>query len=139
MNAIIVHSTSTKQRSLEIAKTIEGDLYQVEHVKKPFKSKLIQMFCYGYQTVTNKCVKIKPLQIDFNKYEEIYLVSPVWAGRINPYMKQFLKEHKIENKKVHIIASCDGGYEHYFETFEKVLDGSNEIIEEIIYVKGVKV
>ena len=139
MTAIIVHSTSSKQRSLEIAKGIKGDLYHIEHVKKPMKSKFLQMFVFGYQTVTNKPVKIQPIQIDLNKYDEFYLISPVWAGRINPYMKQFLREHPLQNKKIHIIASCDGGYEKYFETFEKELDDSNEIVEELIYVKGVKI
>ncbi|XFA99188.1 hypothetical protein ACAG96_01070 [Candidatus Izemoplasma sp. B36] len=138
MKAIIVHSTSKFQRSLNIAKTIDGDIYRIEHVKKPIKSMFFQMIVYGFQTVAKKSVLIKPIQIDFDKYDEVYLISPVWAGHINAYMRQFLKEHLIKNKKIHIIGTCLGDNIKYFDDFKLYLDESNEIVEESLYVKGEK-
>jgi len=76
------------------------------------------------------------MDLDFDKYSDIYLVSPVWAGRVNAYMRQFLIEHPFENKRVHIIGSCDGGYKDYFSSFKKFIEPSNEIVETSIYVKG---
>ncbi len=136
MNLVIVHSLSKLKTSLEIAQKIEGDLFQIEHFKKPIKSYFFQMIVYGFRTVANRAVKIKPLDIDFDKYTDIYLVSPVWAGRVNAYMRQFLNTYKFKDKKVHLIGSCLGGYEHYFESFYGLIDASNEIVEKIIYVKG---
>ncbi len=136
MKAIIVHSTSSKEMSLKIAKNYEGEMYRIEHLKPVYKSRFAQLFFYGFQTVTNKSVKIKPMDIDLSKYDEVYLVSPVWAGRINAYMKAFLKQYQIKNKKVHIIASCEGGYKNYFITFRAFLDPSNEIVEEAVYVNN---
>ncbi len=136
MKAIIVHSTSKLERSLKIAQTIEGDLFRIEHVKPVYKSKFAQMFFYGYLTVANKKVQIKPMSIDFGLYDEIYLVSPVWAGRVNAFMRQFLKEYPLINKKIHVIATCEGGYKNYFKTVETLLDQSNEIIEKTVYVNG---
>ena len=138
MKAIIVHSLSKYKRSLEIANTIEGDLYRIEHVRKPIRFMPFQMFVYGFQTVANKNVDIKPIDIDLDKYDEVYLISPVWAGQTNAYMRQFLKEYTLKNKKIHIIGSCLGGYEKFFEDFRSHLDISNEIVEETIYVKGNK-
>lgn len=138
MNLIVFHTASKNRISLEIAKGIEGDTLQIESVKKPLKRFFFQLFVYGYQTVANKQVEIKPLNIDYDKYSDIYLISPVWAGRVNAYMRQFLQNHPFSGKKVHIIGSCDGGYEKYFDTFNDLLDETNEIIEKTIYVKGQK-
>jgi hypothetical protein len=79
-----------------------------------------------------------PIDIDFDKYDEIYFVSPVWAGRINAYVRQFLKDNPIKNKKIHIIANSLGENPKYFTTFKEFLDDSNEIVEESVYIKGVK-
>jgi len=138
MNLILVHSVSKFHRSLEIAKTIVGDQIQVLHQKKPLKSFFFQLLLYGYQTVMNKEVSIQQATPNYDAYSDIYIISPVWAGRLNAYMRQFLKEHPFVNKKVHIIASCDGGYEKYFDSFEGFLDSSNKIVEKTVYVKGVK-
>lgn len=136
MNLIIVHSTSKNKRSLEIASRIQGNTLRIEHVKKILKLFLFQLITYGYQTVANKHVDIKPMDIDFDQYSDIYLVSPVWAGRVNAYMRQFLIEHPFENKRVHIIGSCEGGYKNYFNSFKKFIEPSNEIVEMSMYVKG---
>jgi len=138
MKAIIYHSLSKRKRSFAIANQFEGDKFEIKSTKKTIKWTPLQMFFYGYLTTTNKKVDIQDIDIDLTKYDEIYLVSPVWAGRINPFMKEFLKRYPLEKKKIHIIGSCDGGYSKYFDSFEKCLDESNEIVEELIYVKGVK-
>ena len=138
MNAIIFHSTSKRKRSFNIASTIEGDKFEIKSVKKPIKGMFCQMVYYGFQTVAKKSVKIQPLHINLDKYDELYLVSPIWAGRINAYMKQFLIENPIKNKKIHIISSSDGQNPKFFSTFKTFLDESNDIIEEIEYIKGIK-
>jgi hypothetical protein len=138
MNAVIFHSTSKRKRSFNIASTLEGDKFEIKSVKKPIKSMFCQMVYYGYQTVVKKSVKIQPLHVNLDKYDEIYLVSPVWAGRINAYVRQFLIENPIKNKKIHIISSSQGLNPKFFSTFKTFLDKSNEVIEETVYIKGIK-
>ncbi|MCK5731964.1 MAG: hypothetical protein KAH13_03030 [Tenericutes bacterium] len=138
MKAIIIHSLSKHKRSLKIANTLEGDKFIIEHLKKPISCFLLQMLVYGFTTVLNKEVKIKEMDIDLDKYNEIYLVSPVWAGKPSAFMKQFLINHPLKNKKIHLIGSCDGGYKTYFDSFKNILDESNEIIEKTMYIKGIK-
>jgi menaquinone-dependent protoporphyrinogen IX oxidase len=138
MNAIIFHTTTKYQSSLIVSNNFEGDKFQVKSTKKVLKRMGCQMFYYGYQTMVKKNVKIQPVEIDFDKYDEIYLVSPVWAGRVNAYMRQFLKEYPFKNKKVHIIGNCLGENRKYFDSFKKYIDESNEIVEKSLYIKGVK-
>lgn len=138
MKAIIVHSISKNKRSLEIAKTFEGDIYEVKGVKKPIKFYPFQLMYYGFITVSKKAVKLQPLNIDFSKYDEIVLISPVWAGQVNAFMRQFLKDNPFHDKQVTLVASCDGGYNKYFDSFKPLIDGCNTIIDKIVYIKGVK-
>lgn len=136
MKAIIYFSSSAGQVSKTIAQTLEGDLYRIENTGKKYKTKFFQMFMYGYKTVFNKKVDFSMPQIDFEKYEEIVLVSPVWAGRVNIFMRQYLEKVALKHKKITIIGSCDGGYKNYFASFDGIIDESNTIVEKIIYVKG---
>jgi len=138
MKAIVFHSLSKNQRSRKLAEAIAGDHYEIIPVKKPPRTFFVQLFVYGYKTVADKPVAIEPIAIDFDKYDEIVLVSPVWAGRVNAFMRQFLREYPFKNKKVSIIASCDGGYERYFASFTGLLDPTNEIDDKQVYVKGIK-
>jgi hypothetical protein len=136
MKAIIYHSASKKRRSEKTAKEFDGDLYEIKPLK-PIKNIILQMIVYGFKTVAKRSVSYEPIDIDFSKYDEIVLVSPVWASRANAFMRQFLNDHPFKNKKVQIIGNCDGGYNGYFQSFESLLDDSNKIIKETMYVKGV--
>lgn len=138
MTAIIVHSVSKRKRSLEIAKSFDGDLFEIKSQKPVIKFYPFQLMVYGFLTVANKTVFIEDIEIDFDQYDNIILISPVWAGRVNAFMRQFLKEHPFTNKKVTIVASCNGGYDKYFDSFAQYLDASNTIVDKQAYVKGVK-
>ena len=86
MNAVIYVSTSKNKRCVDHIKDIEGDKFEIIP-KRRFKSTFMQMFMYGYYTTSNKKVKYSIEDIDYNKYDTIYIVSPVWAGKISQYMK----------------------------------------------------
>lgn len=138
MNAIIVHSLSKHKRSRTIANTFEGDLFEIKPAKAPPKWYPFQLLLYGFLTVSNKDVAYQPIDIDFNQYDHIILISPVWAGRVNAFMRTFLKEHVFHDKNVTIVGSCDGGYKHYFESYKGLIDGCNTIVDKQIFVKGEK-
>ena len=74
-------------------------------------------------------------KIDFDKYDEVVLISPVWGGKVNIFMKQYLDENIFKNKKVTIIGTCMGNNKKYFESFDTVIDKSNKVIEHKLYTK----
>ena len=137
MKAIIVHSVSKNKESMKIAKRFKGDLFEIKG-EKDIQFYPFQILVYGFLTVANRKVSYRMEDLDIDKYEEFVLVSPVWAGRVNAYMRQFLRDYPLKNKKITIVGSSDGGYKNYFASFKGLLDESNEIIEETMYVKGVK-
>lgn len=139
MNAIIYFSSSKQQRSKKIAEGLSGDVFQIKKKGRQIKSTAMQMFYYGYLTMLKRNVKIEVPKIDFDQYDTITLVSPVWAGRVGAFMRQFLQQNQFTNKQVHIIGTCEGGYEQYFDSFNEYLHPSNTIVETTMFVKGVKV
>ena len=139
MNAVIYFSLSKNLNSRKIAITYEGDIFELVNNEKPHKSKIINMFIYGYKTVRNKDVNFDIPDIDFDKYDSIVLVSPVWAGGVNLFMKKYLEKTKFKNKNITLVGSCDGGYKNYFKSFKGLIDESNKVIEEVIYVKGKRI
>ncbi len=138
MNAVIYFSLSKDLNSKRIASTYDGDIFELVNNEKKRKGKGINMFVYGYKTMINKDVDFDVPDIDFDRYDNIVLVSPVWAGKVNLFMKKYLEKVPFKNKKAIIVGSCDGGYKNYFKSYEGLLDESNKVIEEVIYVKGEK-
>ena len=139
MNAVIYFSLSKNLNSKKIASTYEGDIFELVNKEKLHKSLFINMFIYGYKTMKNKDVKFDVPVIDFDKYDNIILVSPVWAGRVNLFMRKYLEKTKFKNKNIILVGSCDGGYKNYFKSFNGLIDESNKVIEEVIYVKGKRI
>ena len=139
MKAIFYHSLSKRKRSKKIAETFDGDLYEIVPMKKPITFVPLQMFVYGFMSVNKKPIPIKTMDIPFDKYDEVVLVSPVYAGKVNPFMRQFLKMYRFHDKKVTIVASCDGGYKNYFKSIEPLIDNCCTVVDRQVYVKGEKV
>lgn len=139
MKAIIYFSLSKNKNSKKIASSIEGNLFELVNLEKHYKTAFMNMFIYGFKTVRNKDVRFQAPDIDFDKFEEVVLVSPVWAGKANIFMKKYLETIPFKNKEVTIIGSCDGGYKNYFSSFDGLIDSSNKIVDKQIYVKGEKV
>lgn len=138
MKAIIFFSMSKKQSSRNIAMQIEGDHFEIVNQDKAIKFAVFQMFYYGYKTVVKKEVKFQSPNIDFDKYNEIVLVSPVWAGKANIFMVQYLAKNRFMNKEVTIIGSSMGENKNYFKSFDNLIDESNRVVEHISYIKGSK-
>lgn len=131
MNAIIYHSMSKRKDSEYIAKSFQGDLYQISPIK-PIRNIILQIFAYGFKTAAKRTAKYEPLEIDFDKYNEVTLVSPVWVGQVNCFMRQFLQDKKFYNKKVRIInVSSSGDTKTLFDSYKPYIDISNDIIEQV--------
>lgn len=137
MKAIIYHTNSKRRRSETVAYSFKGDQYEIKPIK-PIKSVFMQMLIYGYKTTFNKRVEYQKLDIDFDKYKEIILISPVWAGKASAVMRTFLLDNKFHDKKVTLIGCSDGENRKYFESYKGLIDGCCEIVGKEIYIKGSK-
>lgn len=137
MNLVIFHSTSKKHICKVLADGIEGDHLEIKHTKKYPKSLFCQMIRFGYETVFNKEVLIEHLEIDFEKYTDIYLVAPVWAGRVDAYLRQFLNNYTFKEKKIHVMYNAGGEAKNYLDSIKPFIDQSNTIVETKAYTNGI--
>ena len=139
MKAIIYFSLSRKGRCREIASTFEGSLFEIVNLEKAYRAGFINMLVYGFKSVSEHSVQYVPPLINFDDFNEVVLVSPVWAGKVNLYMRKYLETVPFKNKKVTLVGNCDSGYKNYFESYEGLIDKSNKVVDKQMYIKGKKV
>lgn len=119
---------NTKYLAEIIAKEIDAELYQFERNKEiKAESGFMLYFKGGFQSMSKRKSKIKPIKINFEEYDLILLGFPIWAWNIHPAIRGLLKEYIIKNKKFALFCSCaDTGIKHLEET-ARMLEG-NEIL-----------
>lgn len=133
MKAVIYFSLSKKKRSQEIALQIEGDHFELLPANSVPKFYFFQILALGFATVRDKVLPVAVPKINYDKYEEIVLVFPIWAGRMSQYMKSYLKLNQFSNKKVTLVATSDSGKTSYRKNLENIVDPSNEVLDIVMY------
>ena len=135
MKAIIYYSLSGKT-DRKVHELFEGDFYRLEGKIKIPKMYWLQIVYLGFFASLGFKLKYKPLDIDFDQYDEIVLASPVWAFTISPFLKKYLRSHRFKNKKVTLLVTHQGGQGNVFKHFKKFIHRSNDIVDELAYQFG---
>lgn len=79
---------------------------------------------------------IKPLKVNFDDFDVIYLGSPTWWGHISRPMERFLTDNKFKGKKVMQFTSHGGsGVAHTREDVQRLCSG-NDIAESNAFYGG---
>lgn len=68
--------------------------------------------------------EIKPYTCDLDKYDTIYIGTPVRAYTYTPAIKAFLKQTKIENKNIVLFCSHEGWPGKALANLENDLSGN---------------
>ena len=77
--------------------------------------------------MTKQKSKIKPIKVNFDDYDLIFLGSPVWAWNVHPAIRGLLKEYSFKNKKFALFCSCADSGEKQLNETAMMLEG-NEIL-----------
>ena len=138
MKAVIYLSVSKRKRSRTIATSIDGDIYQLLPGESIPSFPLFKLFKLGHMTVTDKVVPFSIPKIDYDKYTDIVLVFPIWAGRMAQYMKCYLDTEPFKNKNITLIASSGGGNKRYLKKLQEIELENNKITDIVLY-KGTQI
>lgn len=138
MKAIIFFSMTKSQKCRTIANQFEGDHFEIDDLHKPFKTNLFKVLYYSFVVIAKRKVKFESPVVDFDKYDEVILVSPVWAGKISAFMLGYLKENIFHNKIVTIVSSSLGKNKKFFKSFDGLIDKSNKVVAHTTYINGIK-
>lgn len=141
MSTLIVYFSfdgNTKFIAEKIAETINADIIELKTSKKYPKEGFLKYFWGGKSVIFGEMPKLINNSIDLNRYETIFIGTPVWAGSYTPPIKSFIEQYKPQGKRIALFASHGGGgAEKCFEKLKGALPG-NKFIGEIDFVEPKK-
>lgn len=116
---VIYYSLSGK--TADIAKQIQeitnADIYEIKTIEK-FKTNPIFYSKIKKQLKTKQYPEIEKDFPDFNKYNTIFVGSPVWWYTISTPTLSFLENANFSGKKVIPFSTQGSNYGTYFEDFK---------------------
>jgi flavodoxin len=132
-NLVVYYSLegNTKLVAEAIAKEIGADILELRPKKEFPSSGFIKYLWGGKSVIFKQKPDLVNEEIDLNKYDNIFLGTPVWAGTYAAPFNTFLDGKNISNKNI-AIFTCHGGggSEKCFANFKKSL-ADNIFIGEI--------
>lgn len=141
MSTLVVYFSfdgNTKFIAEKIAETINADIVELKTSKKYPTEGFLKYFWGGKSVVFGEKPKLINGSIDLNRYETIFIGTPVWAGSYTPPIKSFIRQYKIQGKRIALFASHGGnGAEKCFEKLKEALHG-NKFIGDTAYVEPKK-
>jgi flavorubredoxin len=106
MKTVVVYYTRfghTTKVAEALARDLGAEVRRIEEVKQ---RSFMEM---GWGSITNARFKIKPMNLDLSDCGTVVLCTPIWAGRPACPARTFLRDARIDGKKVHLLVSTGGG------------------------------
>jgi flavodoxin len=104
---ILFYSFSGNTRKLASQKAAEtgADIEEIIEIKKMF---VLKAYTVGaYRAMKRKKAEIQPIKSQFNSYEKIIIMAPVWAGNPAPAFNSIV-EQLPSGKKVELVMVSAG-------------------------------
>ena len=139
--AIVIYYSyegSTKKVADLISETAGIETYAIKPVKEMKYKGFLKFFIGGMNTVLGKKPEIQPMDIDLNKYDLIFLGSPIWAGTFVPPIKTFLESNALINKDVAYFYCNEGGAKNAVIKAKLAIDKDNNLIDALDCANVVK-
>lgn len=140
MKSLIIYY-SYEGNCQEISKAIKeitnADVVELKPKKERKTKSLFRFVWGGIQVYMTKNPELEPINIDFDKYDIIFIGTPVWFGTYAPPFNTFFTENKIKNKNISLFCCSGNRKAKTFEDFKNTLSGNN-IVGEIEFVYPIK-
>lgn len=121
---------NTKFIAEKIAEKFSADILELKPEKEIPKIEPIKHLWGGKQVVLKETPRLKNYNLNLDDYQLLCVGTPVWAYNFSPPIRTFLKENKIENKKIILFCTYGQAKGRTFDNLRKKLK-DNEIISEI--------
>ena len=122
MSKLLIYYTRTGNGDLVSKKCEElgFDLRKVESKYKLSNNLFLACMKGGFHAGIKKKPKLINYDNNISEYEDIYIGSPIWNGRLACPINTVLKETNLENKNVtFILYSGSGGAKHAVKYINK--------------------
>ncbi|MCD4671269.1 MAG: hypothetical protein K8R77_01285 [Anaerolineaceae bacterium] len=99
---------STRKIAELIASTIDADIEEVKPIKEMKTKGFAKYMWGGGQVMMKKRPELKPLNVNLDDYDTIFLGSPVWAFTVSPPISSLLEKGCLNGKQIAFFHCCDG-------------------------------
>jgi flavodoxin len=89
----------TKLVSQTIAEALNAELMEIEEVK-PRRRGFVTYLTGGFAALTNKGSQIRPVNVNWNQYDMVFIGSPVWASRPPPAINSLVYANNLKSKNI---------------------------------------
>lgn len=130
--AVIYFSLDGNTRHLAeiIAESTGGTLIEIRPERKQEQESSLKHIWGSKQVTLPEEPSIIPVEEEFERYDLLFLGTPVWAGGAAPPICTFIKEREFFRKEFALFVSYSGRTGRVFQELRKRLAG-NEILGEI--------
>jgi flavodoxin len=122
-NLVVYFSFSGNSK--KIAKGFPGDHLEIELNEDLPKFKPLRMFKIISLTRKNHVFKLNFERKNFDKYDEITFIYPVWMGSPAKPMVDFINGQKFKNKSIILIQSYNSKPKKAMDEMKSILTGNN--------------
>jgi flavodoxin len=116
---------ATEAIAQKLALTLEADVSVLKPLKDFNPKGFIKYILGGYQVIRKQKPELTLINLDFNKYDLIFIGTPVWAGSFTPAVRTLIDSNLINKKKVYLFFTHGGGNNHVLEDAKKIIDKNN--------------
>ena len=95
------------------------DIYKIETVEKMPDNQILRILKGGFLAGIKAKVKIKKVNLDLSKYNEVYIGSPIWNGNLTPAINTVLEYIDKKDKITFILYSGSGKINKITKYIEK--------------------
>jgi len=117
-----------------VAAELNADIIELKTKKEFAKTGFKKFFVAGMSVIFGLKPKLQNQYIDLNKYNNIILGTPIWAGSFASPFNTLIAQDKFQRRKVAIFATNLGSdAQKCFDNFKKKLP-NNEFVGEMSFV-----
>jgi flavodoxin len=96
----------TELVATSISRILDADLRKVEEVKR--RKGFFGFMSGGCSALRGKCSRIKPLDLNLNNYDLIFLGTPVWALRPTPAINALISKVDFKGRDIVLFVTMGG-------------------------------
>jgi len=125
MKKILVVYYSYEGHTARVAKLIQNyyqcDLLELKPIKEMTSKGFAKYFWGGAQVTMRKVPELVAYDLDFDRYDTIFIGTPIWAWTITPPVRSFLLKQNFHQKEVYLFFTHEGGPGRPERIVEKLL------------------
>lgn len=100
---IIYYSWTGRTRTVAsvIAAAVNGELMEIQETTT--RKRGVGFVIAAFQALCGVKSRIKEMEFTPDRYNRIFLGTPIWAGKATPAINSFLASYDLTNKKVYLF------------------------------------